>query len=263
MSTIAYLRTLHAGHAFHFNTLNYTPSALSATIPSLQPLKASRRATNYFILGYSLPFLLDLATTSPLDYLRALSGLLQEFESYQSLTGFDSSGNSLSRGRVGQIFKSAGIGLGNRTGNKARRASTVADTFFTSDYLGLPRSGSDSVTSPQESLSSPLSPGSNHDFQYLVTPHLPFDPDFAVTFATLCDTLIETYAKLMELVPTLELCSPAVGDAFSKADKAVRKILVANVVREFEETTRAGVKGGGWRGWEGWCWVGLRRAGKE
>lgn len=256
MATIAYLRTLHAGHTFHFNTLHYTSSTLSATIPSLAPLKASRRATNYFILGYSLPLLHDHASTStPLDYLRAFASLLSEFESYQSLSGFDSNGNSLSRGRVGQIFKSAGLV---RTGMKTRRSSTVTDTTnnsssWSADYLNLGRSTSTSLdpttTSPQDTT-SPLSPNSgsstaplNFSFHYLLTPHLPFDPDFNTTFATLCDTLIETYGKILELVAAPEVCSVAVGEVFGKADKAVRKILVGGVVREFEEVTRAGVRG--------------------
>ena len=75
-----------------------------------------------------------------------------------------------------------------------------------------------------------------------MTPHLPFDPDFSTTYATLCDTLIDTYAKLTDLVSTPDACVPGVGEAFAKADKAIRKILVANVVREFEDSTRASVK---------------------
>ena len=83
---------------------------------------------------------------------------------------------------------------------------------------------------------------SGHDFQHLLTPSLPFDPDFGTTFATLCDTMVETYSNLLNLITTPEQCSPTVGEAFAKADKSVRKILVANVMREFEESTRNGIK---------------------
>jgi hypothetical protein len=76
-----------------------------------------------------------------------------------------------------------------------------------------------------------------------LTPHLPFEPDFQTTLGTLCDTLIDTYAKLIELITGPESCTPSVGVEFGKADKAIRKILVANVVREFEDSTKAGVKG--------------------
>lgn len=64
-----------------------------------------------------------------------------------------------------------------------------------------------------------------------------------MTFATLCDTMIDTYNNLLNLISTPDMCSPTVGEAFAKADKSVRKILVANVMREFEESTRNGVKG--------------------
>lgn len=234
-----YLRKVHDGNIFYFGTLHYTPASLQS-IPSMHPMKTGRRANNYLVLGYSLPTLLDLNSGSPLEYLKALCALLQEFETYQTLTGFDSSGNSLSRGRVGQMFKS-GMGLGNRAG-KGRRSSAVTDSISIQnpELLGLPKSTAD-ATSPLEAP-SPISP-SGHEFQHLVTPHLPFDPDFNTTYATLCDTLIDTYAKLMDLVSTPDLCGPAMGDAFSKADKAIRKILVSNIVREFEDNTRATVKG--------------------
>ena len=239
MATIEYLRKAHEGNIFYFGTLHYTPGSLQQ-LPSMHPLKLGRRANNYLILGYSLPALLDLNSGSPLEYLKALCALLQEFETYQTLTGFDSSGNTLSRGRMGQMLKS-GMGLGNRTG-KGRRASAVTDSVHIQnpELLGLPKSAGD-ATSPMEAP-SPISP-SGHEFQHLVTPHLPFDPDFGIAYATLCDTLIDTYAKLIDLVPTPDLCGPVVGDAFSKADKAIRKILVSNVLREFEDSTRATVKG--------------------
>ncbi|KAK3710067.1 hypothetical protein LTR37_010498 [Vermiconidia calcicola] len=241
MATVEYLRKVHDGNIFYFGTWHYTPSSLQS-IPSMHPLKTGRRANNYLVLGYSLPALLDLNSGSPLEYLKALSALLQEFETYQSLSGFDTSGNSISKGRMGQMLKS-GMGLGNRTG-KSRRTSTATEsvsiTTPSPDYLGLPRSATE-ATSPQE-YPSPIN-ASGHDFQYLVTPHLPFDADFNTTYATLCDTLIDTYGKLIDLVPSPDMCGPGVGEAFAKADKAIRKILVSNVMREFEDTTRANVKG--------------------
>lgn len=241
MATIDYMRKVHDGNVFYFSTLHYTPSGLSA-MPSLMQHKLGRRATNYLVLGYSLPALTDLNSGSPLEFLKAISALLQEFETYQSLSGYDSSGSSLSRARVGQMFKT-GMGLGNRAG-KGRRSSANTDSIALdtqrANGLGIPTSGSD-ASSPSD-LPSPMNP-SGHVFDHLMTPHLPFEPDFNTTFATLCDTLIDTYSKLLELVSSPELCSSGVGDAFAKADKAVRKILVSNIMREFEDSTRAGVKG--------------------
>lgn len=237
MATIDYMRKVHEGNIYYFSTLHYSPAALQS-LPSLHPLKMGRRANNYLVLGNSLPALLDLNSGSAMEYLKALSALLQEFETYQNLSGVDTTGNSLSRGRMGQMFKSGmGLGIG-----KARRASTATDAIAlppNGDMLGLPKSGVD-PHSPLES--SPVN-ASGHDFLHLVTPHLPFEPDFTTTFATLCDTLIDTYARLLDLVASPDQCSVAVGEAFGKADKAIRKILVANVLREFEDTTRASVKG--------------------
>lgn len=244
MATIDYLRKLHEGDIFYFGTFHYSQTSL-AQMPSMQAHKLGRRANNYFILGLSLPALLDMNSNNALEYVKALSSLLQEFETYQNLSGYDTSGNSFSRGRVGQMFKS-GIGLGSR-GTKGRRSSTSVDTMAgaldprQADLLGMPsqgRSPSD-ATSPHDT--SPINP-TGHEFSFILTPHLPFEPDFGTTFATLCDTLIDVYAKLMDLVSSPDTCSPSVGSEFAKADKAIRKILVANVVREFEDTTRASVK---------------------
>ena len=124
------------GNIFYFSTLHYSPQTLQS-VPSMHPSKLGRRATNYFVLGYSLPALLDLNSGSPLEYLRALSSLLQEFETYQNLMGMDSSGNSLSKGRVQQMFK-----LGARNAqSKGRRTSSVQDgiTLEGRDILGLPK----------------------------------------------------------------------------------------------------------------------------
>ncbi|KAF2771305.1 hypothetical protein EJ03DRAFT_268755 [Teratosphaeria nubilosa] len=240
MATIDYFRKVHEGNIFYFSTLHYSQSNLNTSIPSLHPAKLARRATGYMALGYSLPLLLDLSSNSPLEYLKALAALLSEFETYQNLAAHDGAGSSLSRARVGQMFKT-GIGLGTRSGMRSgRRASAATDSIASdtarSASLSLP---SGEIGSPNEAP-SPLAAG--HDFHHLLTPHLPFDPDFSTTFSALCDTLIEIYANLLQLVHSPDICTPAVADAFTKADKAVRKILVSNVMREFEDGTRAGVK---------------------
>ncbi|EGP83046.1 uncharacterized protein MYCGRDRAFT_106410 [Zymoseptoria tritici IPO323] len=120
------------------------------------------------------------------------------------------------------------------------------------ELLGIPRqtSFSSTATSPSAAeatspsamdLTSPINP-TNHEFAFLLTPHLPYEPDFATTFSTLCDTLIDTYAKLLELITGPEACNGQVGAEFVKADKAIRKVLVVNAVRELEEGTRTGLK---------------------
>jgi len=77
---------------------------------------------------------------------------------------------------------------------------------------------------------------------HLLTPSLPFDPDFYETFATLCDVLIDCYTKLMSLVSSPKDCNPVVAEMFTKADARVRKIIVQGVVKEFEDSSRGGVK---------------------
>lgn len=80
-------------------------------------------------------------------------------------------------------------------------------------------------------------------YTHLLTPSLPFDPDFFETFATLCDVLIDCYTKVTQLIKGPEMCGGNVGELFGKADARVRKVIVAGVVREFEERCREGVKG--------------------
>ncbi|KAK5729474.1 hypothetical protein LTR17_011894 [Elasticomyces elasticus] len=235
-------QSIHEISAKRMATVDYLrKSSLHTTIPSLHTQKLGRRAANYLALGYSLPLLLDLNSGSPLEYLKSLTALLQEFETY---SGLDSGSGSLSRAKVGQMFKT-GMGLGNRSGMRSgRRTSAVTDSIALdasrASLLTLPgQVGGDGGNSPSDTT-SPIMNG--HDFHHLLTPHLPFDPDFNTTFATLCDTLIDTYANLLSIISGPEACTPMVGEAFAKADKAVRKILVANVMREFEDGTRQGVK---------------------
>ncbi|KJX98203.1 hypothetical protein TI39_contig428g00012 [Zymoseptoria brevis] len=263
IATITYLQRLHTGDIFHFSTYHYSSGTLSQ-LASLQPHKLGRRATNYFILGYSLPALLDLNSASPLEYLKALSSLLHEFETYQNLSGFDASGNTLSKTRMGAMFKSS-MGLGGHRNKTARRASTVSASLGApptpsvegmearqAELLGIPRQTSFSSTATGPNAAEATSPSAmdltslinptNHEFAFLLTPHLPYEPDFATTFSTLCDTLIDTYAKLLELITGPEACNGQVGAEFVKADKAIRKVLVVNAVRELEEGTRTGLK---------------------
>jgi hypothetical protein len=135
-------------------------------------------------------------------------------------------------------------------GTKTRRASSANE-------IGLPMQSSDpsdlkstagnlgsassaSVTSFPLTESSDLHPG--EEYTYLLTPSLPFEPDFFETFATLCDVLIDTYSRLSALVSSPSVCTVALGETFSKADARLRKIMVAGAVREFEDASRNSVK---------------------
>ncbi|TVY50728.1 hypothetical protein LCER1_G006526 [Lachnellula cervina] len=237
ISTLDYLRKAHEGRVYWFNTLLFNKPDLQR-MPYFDTRKLARRATNYLLLGLSIPTVVDLSSQTAIEFLRTLNALLSEFESYQQIHPSDGS-TSLSRRGFPQMFKRA-----TTSGNKGRRTSSAAE-------IGLPM-GNDSAgmksvngSNGGEGGSFPvgeteLLPG--EEYTHLLTPSLPFDPDFYETFATLCDVLIDCYTKLMSLVASPKECSPIVAEMFTKADARVRKIIVQGVVKEFEDSSRAGVK---------------------
>ncbi|KAH0268472.1 hypothetical protein KCU91_g9381, partial [Aureobasidium melanogenum] len=224
IATLEYLRKVHEGHIYYFNTLLYTPANLSQ-LPSMQYSKLGRRASNYVLLGASIPPLLDLNADNPLEYLRSLAALLSEYDTYQQLNNPEASVGA--RGRMGAMFKSGMRGV------KGRRSSSAAIETL-----------SESVESAQlDSLPMPpISSGNLPEFTHLQTPSLPFDPDFHTAFATLADILIDTYSGIVQLLPNAESVGPGVGEAFGKADKILRKVLVQNATQELGDTTRREVR---------------------
>jgi len=210
-------------------------------MPYFDTRKLARRATNYLLLGVSLPTILDLNSSNAMEFLRSLNALLAEFESYQQAHPPDGSTGSLSRARIPQMFKRAASSTG-----KGRRTSSTAD-------IGLPlgsetdlksmaggASSGGIATASFPSNDSDLLPG--EEYSLLLTPSLPFDPDFYQTFATLCDVLIDCYTRLMSLLPSPRDCNPLIAEMFTKADVRIRKIIIQGVVKEFEDSSRAGVK---------------------
>lgn len=234
----------HEGRVYWFNTLLFNKADL-AKMPYFDARKLARRATNYLLLGMSLPSVLDLNASNPLEYLRALNALLTEFESYQQMHSPDGpSSSSLSRARIPQMFKRAT----HAAGAKGRRTSSATE-------IGLPMSFSDpadlkamsnNVASAGSSASifpvseQELLPG--EEYTHLLTPSLPFDPDFFETFATLCDVLIDCYTRILGLLPSPAMCVPGVGETFTKADSRLRKVMVQGIVKEFEDASRSGAK---------------------
>ena len=208
--------------------------------------KLARRATNYLLLGLSLPAILDLNASNPLEYLRALSALLAEFESYQQIHPPDGpSPSSLSRSKIPQMFKRAT----HAAGTKGRRTSSAAEIGLpmnTSDPSDLKSMTNSSVSTGAATSSSfpaseqELLPG--EEYAHLLTPSLPFDPDFYETFATLCDVLIDCYTRIMTLISSPAICAPGVGDLYGKADARLRKVMVAGIIKEFEDASRSGAK---------------------
>ncbi|RMZ80388.1 hypothetical protein DV738_g2815, partial [Chaetothyriales sp. CBS 135597] len=210
IATLNYLRRVHQGHSCWFNTVHFSEADISR-LPSYSPSRLSRRATNYMLLGMSIPALLDLyplphpsnqpAAKANLaaEYLRALLALLTEFEAFQQLHPTDgSSSSSLTRA----------------PGHATFPPPPPADA---PNSLLLPNEG---------------------PYSHLLTPPLPFAPDFFVVFATLCDVLIDAYQRLQQLLCSPAICTPALSDSFSKVDARLRKVMVAGIVREFETASR-------------------------
>lgn len=215
--------------------------------------------------------MLDLNSASATEYLRALNALLLEYETYQSIHGADGQASSLSRGKVAGMFKRATHAAAS---TKARRTSSAADAFHPQGSSGEADASRPSTSlgghsagpsSTAASFASALPSGENEllpgeEYSFLLTPSLPFEPDFFETFATLCDVLIDCYTRILQLLPTPEALAEegrraggggggiagggggAVGDLFAKADARVRKTIVAGIVREFEGASREGIR---------------------
>ncbi|KAH7025886.1 uncharacterized protein B0I36DRAFT_150333 [Microdochium trichocladiopsis] len=242
ISTLEYLRKSHEGRLFWFNTLMFDKPDL-ARMPYYDSRRLARRAMNYLLLGLSLPIVIDLSSSTALEFLRSLNTLLTEFESYQQIhteNGINSS--SFSRGKFPQMFRRG-------AGGKGRRTSAAGDLGYIVDAgpgSSTATNGA-AVNAPTSVINFGLGGEGNdllpgEEYTHLLTPNLPFEPDFFETFATLCDVLIDCYTRLMSLVPNPKDCTPAVAELFAKADSRVRKIIVQGVVKEFETTSRAMLK---------------------
>lgn len=290
----------HEGRVYWFNTVHFSRPDLSR-LPNFSPTKLSRRATNYLLLGLSIPAILDVhpphgsaqgSAATVHDFLRNLNALLSEFESFQQFHPPDGhSSNSLSRARIPHMFKRAT----QATTGKTRRTSNAAGT-----EIGLPMQSSMSPPSAQSHVTtdsyqghsttpsldtsfssnsyssstttlanpSPATPippqnssfpssyssvpaSSPHDshpnaillpnegpYIHLLTPALPFAPDFYSVFATLCDVLIDAYQRILHMVGSPSVCTVAVGEVFAKADARLRKVIVGGVIKEFEGAAR-------------------------
>lgn len=204
-------------------------------MPSFDPRKLSRKATNYLLLGLSIPTIHDLYSSTPLEFLRCLNALLAEFDSFQQLHG-DSSTAALTRARIPNMFR--------RPGTKTRRSTSADVTIDDSSASGhhSPATGSNNAGPAPAVMNfaaseSDLLPG--EEYTYLLTPSLPFDPDFFETFATLCDVLIDCYTRFLALVPSPRECSAPIAELFTKADSKIRKIIVQGVVKDFEDHSRS------------------------
>lgn len=237
-------------------------------MPYFDSRRLARRATNHLFLGLSLPSVIDVGSCTPLEFLRSLNILLSEYDAFQQLHAeHGSASSSLSRARLPQMFRRSA------PGSKVRRTSNAAEVGYPHDggdgggangthnnsettagsTLGGgggggggngAAAGSAAATASAISLAASeteLLPG--EEYTHLLTPSIPFEPDYFETFATLCDVLIDTYQRLLTLVPTPRECAGnGVAELFTKADGKLRKIIIQGTVKEFEDASRQGVK---------------------
>ncbi|KAI0452124.1 hypothetical protein F5B21DRAFT_354303 [Xylaria acuta] len=240
ISTLDYLRKAHEGRIYWLNTLLFNKPDL-ARMPYFDSRKLARRATNYLLLGLSIPVVIDLNSSTPLEFLRSLNTLLNEFDSYQQIhTENGVSSSSLSRARLPQMFR--------RPGGKGRRQSGAAGPEYADpNNASFNKDGSAVNAAPATVINFGLGGEGNdlvagEEYTHLLTPNLPFDPDFFETFATLCDVFIDCYTRLVSLMTSPKDCTPMVVELFTKADQRVRKIILQGVVKEFEDASRTGLK---------------------
>ena len=222
--------------------------------------------------------MIDLNSSTPLEFLRSLNTLLAEFESYQQIhTENGTNTSTLSRAaRLPSMFRRAPGGRGRRQSGAGVGGDTGAGGAGGKDGDGsgahhgnhhhhhhnhnhnhAGAGGGHNADGPAMTEQPGASTGSvinfglggeggdllpGEEYAHLLTPNLPFDPDFFETFATLCDVLIDCYTRLMSLLPTARDCGPGVADLFAKADAKVRKSIVQGVVKEFEDASRQGLK---------------------
>ncbi|KAA8893296.1 hypothetical protein FN846DRAFT_979615 [Sphaerosporella brunnea] len=277
IATLDYLRRAHEGRVYFFNVMLMPRSDLQKVVyPDIKKLQ--KKASHFFVLGNSLPSILEVANTtqSALDYLRAFNALLQEYETHISLPP---SRQLTTRAHSGSISLGSGASAGggnsslrnmskffSRSGHvKPRRGSVAANGAGPDLTLERTRSASNSSGSgPGMNISGPtlvssggedtlpplpvslpastLNSVPGEEYIYLTHPPLPFDPDYFETFATLCDVLIDVYSRVLMLVNAPNVCGPAIGEAFLKADAKIRRIVVSGTVREWEDAVRVGVK---------------------
>jgi hypothetical protein len=129
---------------------------------------------------------------------------------------------------------------------KSRRSNSSANDIgiFTADEFS---GGSGGIAGMQNAnvvnfahSETDLYPG--EEYSLLLTPTLPFEPDYFETFATLCDVLIDMYTRVLSLMPSPAVATAPVAELFQKVDSRVRKIIIQGAIKEFEDQTRAHTK---------------------
>lgn len=212
------------------------------------------------------------------EYLRGLNSLFVEFDTYQQMHPPDgSTASSLSRARIPQMFKrsstrprksSGAIGAeltqtisapampepGSSHTHQTSLDGGYSNSGFSSSSAQLPAPNASApgaanfsaasafpLPGPHDAPNSTLNPNEG-TYTYLITPPLPFAPDFYTVFATLCEVLIDIYQRLLQLLSSPETCTQSLSEMFTKVDARIRKVMVGGILKEFETSSRDNAK---------------------
>lgn len=126
-------------------------------------------------------------------------------------------------------------------------SNSFPSTQLPASNTSAPGAASFSTTSafpmpgPQDAANSTLTPNEG-PYTHLITPPLPFAPDFYTVFATLCEVLIDVYQRLLQLLSGPDTCTPGLSEMFTKVDARIRKVMVGGILKEFETSSRDNAK---------------------
>ncbi|KAL9047787.1 MAG: hypothetical protein Q9162_007949, partial [Coniocarpon cinnabarinum] len=235
--TLDAFKTAHEYRPFWLNTLNYERDDSAQTwaqIAYFEPQRLARRAVNYFLLGHSIPGVLDPNADNPVEYLRTFLLLLTEFETFTNLHPPEGgSSGAMSRVRMPKMFSRPST----TSVSKARRGSGI-DGLSISTNMDDAQLGA--AIAPISTVSE-ISP-SGESYQYLLTPSLPFDPDYHETYATLCDVLMDCYSTMFDMIGAPDAASAVADDLFMKVDGKVKKLCMMGLLKDLEMNTKASLR---------------------
>ncbi|CAO1619958.1 unnamed protein product [Parajaminaea phylloscopi] len=190
IATLVYLKAVLSGRQHYAQTVLFARNDLQSVFEAERMRKRSFR---HMALGLTLCPLVEL--TSLPEFARAALTALTEVESLPETAGgaIGSSGSSPTGGSL-----MTGLANGEKRGMRS---------LFTNKLKAPKRGGTFSDLYPPEGISA-TSAGSSFassstyglETSSLAGVSLPFVPDFIQTFFTLCDVLIELYAKLSAFI---------------------------------------------------------------
>ncbi|KAM0792328.1 hypothetical protein ACM66B_005011 [Microbotryomycetes sp. NB124-2] len=217
---IDYLKRAHSGRVFWFNTVHLDESDLAKLF---EPSRVRSRTTRYFVLGMSLSALLDIPSAQ--DYFRALSALVQEFESVPD-DRFDRR-NQRGLFRVASRARKSTSGGSDFAGSDGDASYLVAPNIpFELDYIQVFVTLCDMLSETYRKISAHLGPARS--------PSFPQPPSASS---------MSGFSKLLSQGDKAGVngVSPAVADTVLKIDARFKKI-VTLVSKELDGCARAAVK---------------------